>query len=80
MSFRNVTVLDASGPDVPIEVYEAIRDLWKDYGFGNDYYYVPWYADDDCAHGENKYQVITDYITNMGENPNDGNVLIHFWW
>ena len=74
MSFRNVTVLDVQASDVPVEVYNAVSQYWYDNELGNDYYYVAWYGDD------KKYQIITDYITKMGENPNDGNVLVHFWW
>jgi hypothetical protein len=74
VSFKNVTVLDAHGVDVPVDVYNAISAYWHVNGLGNDYTYVEWYG------YNGKYQIITDYIKEMGENPEDGSVLIHFWW
>jgi hypothetical protein len=74
VSFKNVTVLDACGVDVPVNVYNAVSAYWYENELGNDDCYVGWYGDNE------KYQIITDYIKEMGENPEDGSVLIYFWW
>lgn len=40
------TVLEVQWSNCPVEVYDAVKELWKDYELGNDTHYYSWSHDD----------------------------------
>lgn len=78
-AIRQTTVVHAQWSDMPEEVVDAVRDMWSNREFGNDYYYVELGeedfhdADSDDEYG---YPVIAKYLRDNGITE----CLIHYWW
>lgn len=68
--FRTATIISNQG--VPTDVYDDMRNLWRDYDLGNDYYYFPW--DDEL---DESYPVLAKFIK---DKELTGEILIHFYW
>lgn len=81
---KQVTVLDVQWSNIPEDVYEEVRRLWRDRELGNDYCYISWdeedfYTTDDPENmfgDEYKYPLIAKYLRERGVKE----CLIHYWW
>jgi hypothetical protein len=65
-------VVDFQYGPVSDAVKKDVRQLWKDYGLGNDFSYFPW---ESLEHGED-YPHLNQYL--VGESLTM--CLIHWWW
>ena len=81
-AITNKVVVTAQWSDMPEEVVEEVKDLWRNMEFGNDYYYYPW-GEQDFYDAENEdigeefgYPVIAKYL----REHNITECLILFWW
>jgi hypothetical protein len=79
---QQVTVFEVQWSNCPVEVCEEVRELWKEYGYGNDHYYH-WWDDSESERDENGvseasecYPIIADYLRSR----NVTKCLIHWWW
>jgi hypothetical protein len=72
MSIKQVTVFEAQDKDIPKEVYDEVRILWRDMEFGNDNYYYNWDSGIDGL----DYPIIATYLQSKGVEM----CLIHWWW
>lgn len=66
------TVFTAQWTDTPDEVYQEVVKFWRDYEYGNDYYYVNWSS---LENGPD-YPVIDAFLKERGITE----CLIHWWW
>ena len=69
---RQHTLFDVQWSNCPVEVEAEVKQLWRDFGLGNDYYYVHWNTLD---YGE-EYPIIDEYLKSRGVTE----CLIHWWW
>lgn len=77
MSFKQVTVLYSRAPDVPLAVKTAVRLYWTVKSTDPlSTSYFAWFGSQE----DKEFQIISDYIRNNGENPDDGSVLVHYQW
>lgn len=95
-SITTETVFNAQWTDCPIEVEQAVKQLWRDYEFGNDHYYFQWDHEEifgdgtpDPEHdGKTKEELdeffgIQEYHYIIDEYLLSKGVkkcLIHWWW
>jgi hypothetical protein len=75
MSFKRVTIFDAQAMDVPVEVKNKVRRYWMEFEDPRQRTYFYWFGEEE----HEEFQIISDYIRNNGENPDDGSVLVHYW-
>jgi hypothetical protein len=83
-ALRQVTVLEAQWTDLPEDVVEDVRRLWRNRELGNDDFYASWDADDfyttedpdDKFRHEYKYPAIAKYLRDNDVEE----CLIHYWW
>lgn len=69
---KQITVLDAQWSNLPEDVLEEVRQMWRDWELGNDYYYAKFYVDE----YEDSYPLIAEYLRSRGIDK----CLVHFWW
>ena len=70
-------VFETQNTNCPIEVVAEVKQLWRDYEAGNDFYYIPFDASDD-SDLQDDYPIVYKYLRSRGVT--DMNVLIHWWW
>jgi len=78
------TVVHAQWSDMPEEVVEDVRRLWRNMELYNDFSYYPWGEDnfydtenpDSGLDEEYRYPALAKYL----RNNNIENCLIHWWW
>lgn len=73
---KKVWFLDAQWSTCPIEVYNEVRELWKQYDLGNDHYMLK-LAVEDMEPEELPYLI--QYIREHNI-PDYEQVVIHWWW
>lgn len=66
------TVFEAQWTRTPEDVYVQVRDMWHQYEYGNDYYYMSW---DSEENGE-EWPIIDAFLKSRGVTK----CLIHWWW
>jgi hypothetical protein len=76
VGFKQVTVFDVQGADVPQEVKDKVRVYWSFFEVPEDQSYYQWIGKEE----HEGFQLISEYIRDNGEDPDDGSVLIHYWW
>lgn len=75
-SVRKVWFFDAQWSDLPKEVEDEVRHLWKDYELGNDNYMVKRELDDELFEDYPKIYLWCKYRgVQEGEQ-----IIIHWWW
>lgn len=87
--------LDAQWSDCPQEVYEAVREMWKWWEYGNDHYaeftsiatlmdsYLSYCEDDLIKHSQIAKHLLTIIRYIVAKAPDidaDDDVIIRFWW
>ncbi len=73
--FPQMRLFDVQWSNCPVEVENEVRQLWRDYEFGNDNYYVKW--SDSMAEG---YPLIAEFMFRNGYYKSEEKILIHWWW
>lgn len=87
-AITNRVVIEAQWSDMPEEVVNEVRELWRDRELGNDYYYYTWSEDDfhDAESEEDDEDFSSDWSTYpvlakwLRDNGVEAGCLIHFWW
>jgi hypothetical protein len=75
-SISKVWFLDAQWSDLPQEIEDEVRQLWKDYELGNDNYIAKREVNDELF---NDYPRIYFWCKHKGI-PEGETVIIHWWW
>ena len=83
------TVIEAQWSDMPVEVYEDVRTLWKWLEYGNDHYYADLCIQDieeiivwGCEESGNDLGYLMQWLKEKGFKEDDENdrFLLRYWW
>lgn len=77
-SVRKVWFLDVQWSDCPEFVEDEVRQLWDDFGLGNDHYIYRFTTGED-EEGTFNYPMIAKWLKYKGV-PDGETVIIHWWW
>lgn len=75
-SVKKVWFLDAQWSDLPVEIEDEVRQIWKECGLGNDNYICKRTVDDELFEDYPKIYLWCRYKG----IPEDEDVIIHWWW
>jgi hypothetical protein len=76
--FRKVWYLDAQWSDCPVEVEDQVKEMWRNYDLGNDYYCINTSI---SSLFEQEYFVVAQYVLEQHPNIEDDElIIIHWWW
>lgn len=77
-ALQTTFVLEAQLSDLPEDVVEEVRRLWRDYEYGNDSHYHTWdfYDGGEVTPESEEYPLIAQYL----RDKNITECLIHWWW
>lgn len=86
-AIKQVILVSAQWSDMPEEVVEEVRNLWRNCQYGNDNYYYNWINEDWlAAEGDEDYESyigsypkIARYLRDNGLSEKD-HILINYWW
>lgn len=78
---RKVNFFDVQWSNCPIEVEDAVKELWDMWELGNDHYFIKWNWDfensDEYPKGG---KVVGDFLRSKGFKEGDGEEIIIYWW
>ena len=69
-------VITAQWTGLPEDVVDDVREMWRTFGYGNDFYYVPFDVNEAGDMVGGPYPALVAY---MREHELE-EALIHFWW
>ena len=79
---HQTTVFDVQWSNCPVEVEAAVKELWRHFELGNDFYFLPW-----STSKENIRQEFPAHLRDAKDTVNEylllrkvSNCLIYWWW
>ena len=75
-AIQNVKVIEATWSDIPEDAEEVIKNIWEEYGFGNDVYYFSVTLNEIKENSD--YKPLSDWLKGKVE-PTEP-LLLHYWW
>jgi len=72
-ALSQVWLLEAQWSDIPKDVQDEVKKIWRENNYGNDYYYFVW---DKIWDDDEQYPALAKYLSER----NVTKCLIHYWW
>lgn len=72
---QDVKFFNVQWSNCPVEIEDEVKKMWRNWGLGNDHYFIKWEWDD-MVHD---WPIITEFLKSKGLTEKD-TIIIHWWW
>lgn len=78
---RKVNLFDVQWSNCPVEVKDAVKQMWCDWELGNDHYFIKWdWEMDDTEEYSESCAIVAAFLKSKGFKEGDGEEILIYWW